>query len=176
MFRGQGQRAGRTQTFVAKSTRDTLIRRTRASDEAGLVEVLRDTFESTWRPNISVEAVEAYVREGRASRYVAQRGHEFWVAERAGQVVGLVHWENDFVHALHVRRSCARRGVGGRLMDRAEAEIARSGFDCVRLETDTFNLTSQAFYRSRGYSEADRYPDEEWNSGLTTILFIKALG
>ena len=61
-------------------------------------------------------------------------------------------------------------------MDRAEAEIAKSGFGSARLETDTFNLASQAFYRSRGYREAGRYPDQEWNSGLTTILFVKALG
>ena len=60
-------------------------------------------------------------------------------------------------------------------MDRAEAEIARSGFAAVRLETDTFNTTSQAFYAARGYREAGRYPDEEWNSDLSTILLVKPL-
>jgi len=28
---------------------------------------------------------------------------------------------------------------------------------------------------SGGYREAGRYPDEEWNSGLTTILLVKPL-
>jgi ribosomal protein S18 acetylase RimI-like enzyme len=97
------------------------------------------------------------------------------VGERAGTVVGLVHWRDDFIHALHVRSSAARRGVGARLMDRAEAEIAKAGSKQARLETDTFNQRSQAFYRARGYEEAGRYPDEEWNSGLTTLLLIKRL-
>jgi ribosomal protein S18 acetylase RimI-like enzyme len=92
-----------------------------------------------------------------------------------GEVVGFIDWEGDFVNALHVRASHARAGVGGCLMDLAEAEIAAAGFDAIRLETDTFNLRSQAFYAKRGFREAGRYPDEEWNSGLTTLLRVKPL-
>lgn len=98
------------------------------------------------------------------------------MAEVGGAVVGFVDWDGDFINALHVRSSHARTGVGGRLMDRAEAAIAEAGFASARLETDTFNLRSQAFYAARGYVEADRYPDEEWNSGLTTLLLVKMLG
>ncbi len=50
-----------------------------------------------------------------------------------------------------------------------------SVYAAERLETDTFNLRSQAFCRARRYVEADRYPDTEWNSGLTTVLLVKAL-
>ena len=64
--------------------------------------------------------------------------------------------------------SAARTGVGARLMDHVEAAIARAGFPSARLETDTFNTRSQAFYAARGYREAVRYPDTEWDSGLTT--------
>ena len=72
--------------------------------------------------------------------------------------------------------SHARSGVGAWLMDHAEAEIARAGHAAARLETDTFNTRSQAFYAARGYVEAGRYPDTEWNSGLTTLLLAKPLG
>ena len=51
-------------------------------------------------------------------------------------------------------------------------KIAVSGHAVARLETDTFNTRSQAFYAARGYREAGRYPDEEWNSGLTTVLLV----
>jgi len=68
-----------------------------------------------------------------------------------------------------------RTGVGAQLMDKAEAEIARAGYAAARLETDTFNARSRAFYAARGYREADRYPDREWNSGLTTLLLVKPL-
>jgi ribosomal protein S18 acetylase RimI-like enzyme len=152
------------------------VRRARPDDAAALRAVLRDTFESTWRPNITGPAAEAFLSEDRPAAYVAERGLEFWVAELEGEVVGLVHWQNDFVHALHVRASHARRGAGARLMDLAEAEIAGAGFAAALLETDTFNLRSQAFYAARGYQEARRYPDTEWASGLTTILLVKSLG
>lgn len=58
-------------------------------------------------------------------------------------------------------------------MSCAEAEIAAGGFASVRLETDTFNAVAQSFYAARGYREAGRYPDKEWNSDLTTILLVK---
>jgi ribosomal protein S18 acetylase RimI-like enzyme len=151
------------------------IRRARPADAAALVGVLYDTFESTWRPNLTEAAAQAFLTEERPNRYVAERGLEFWVAERDGGVVGLVDWQGDFVNALHVRASHARQGFGARLMDKAEAEIAAAGFDAARLETDTFNTRSQAFYAARGYKEAGRYPDEEWGSGLTTLLLVKAL-
>jgi ribosomal protein S18 acetylase RimI-like enzyme len=154
---------------------DVLVRRARPADAAALKAILRDTFESTWRPNISARAAQAYVDEDRPSAYVARCGLAFWVAEREGQLVGLAHRQDDFVHALHVRAGHARRGVGARLMDQVEAEIVRAGFAAARLETDSFNTASQAFYAARGYREAGRYPDEEWNSGLTTIQLVKAL-
>ena len=152
-----------------------VVRRAGAEDGEALKAVLRDTFESTWRPNISAAAAAAFLDEDRPAAYVGEHGRAFWVAERDGEVVGLVHWERDFVHALHVRGSHARGGVGSSLMDLAEAAIARAGFAAARLETDTFNQASQAFYAARGYLEAARYPDEEWMSGLTTILLVKAL-
>ena len=60
-------------------------------------------------------------------------------------------------------------------MDKAEHEIAAAGFPTVRLETDTFNARSRAFYAGRGYRETARYPDVEWGSGLMTILLVKSL-
>jgi len=157
-------------------TAEIRVRPATVADAAALQAILRATFESTWRPQITPAAAAAFLAEDRPADYVAQRGLEFWVAERPGEVVGLVHWQGDFVHALHVRPSAARSGVGARLMDRAEAAIARAGFPAARLETDTFNAASQAFYAARGYREAGRYPDEAWNSGLTTLLLVKPLG
>lgn len=155
---------------------DILIRQACPDDAAALRAILRDTFQSTWLPELTAEAARAFLSEDRPAAYVGERGLLFVVAEVGGEVVGFVDWDGDFVNALHVRSGHARTGVGGRLMDRAEAEIAAAGFPTARLETDTFNLRSQAFYARRGYREASRYPDEEWNSGLTTILLVKALG
>ena len=151
------------------------LRRAHLADAPALRAILYDTFESTWRPNITTAAAEAFLSEDRPSAYVGERGLEFWVAERDGEVVGLVHWHGDFVHALHVLARHARNGVGAALMDQAEAGIAGAGLPFARLETDTFNARSQAFYAARGYLEEGRYPDTEWNSGLTTLLLVKRL-
>jgi len=152
-----------------------LVRPARPDDAPALRAILYDTFESTWRPQISDAAARVFRDEDRPAAYIAERGAMFWVAERAGEVVGFVDWDGGFVNALHVHSSAARTGVGSRLMDKAEAEIARAGCAAARLETDTFNARSRAFYLARGYREAERYPDREWNSGLTTLLLVKPL-
>lgn len=155
---------------------NVLIRRAARSDTMALEQVLLDTYESTWLPQLSPEAARVFRDERRPAAYVAEHGARFWVAELNDQVVGFADWEADFINALHVRTSHARMGIGARLMDKAEAEIASAGFFTARLETDTFNTRSRAFYFARGYRQADCYPDREWNSGLMTLLLIKALG
>lgn len=155
---------------------NTLVRPARAEDAAALIGILYDTFESTWRPQITEAAAARFRAEQRPRAYVGERGHEFLVGERGGAAVGFVHWEGDFVNALHVHSAAARAGVGAALMDAAEAAIAAAGHPAARLETDTFNARARAFYAARGYHEAGRYPDEEWDSGLTTLLLVKPLG
>ena len=157
------------------SRSDIVIRKAGPEDADALKAILRDTFESTWLPQLTAEAAEAYRREDRPAAYVGERGLLFIVAEVDGAVVGLVDRDGDFVNALHVQSDHVRSGVGSRLMDHAEAAMLAAGHLQARLETDTFNTRSQAFYAARGYREADRYPDEEWNSGLTTLLLVKRL-
>ncbi len=152
-----------------------LVRPSRPSDATAAQAVLRDTFETTWGPQITPEAMAAYRAHDRPKTYWDDRGAQFWLAEVGGEVVGLVDWDGDFVNALHVRSSHARKGIGSALMDHAEAAIAAAGLAAVRLETDTFNTRSRAFYAGRGFVEVDRYPDREWNSGLTTLLLSKPL-
>ena len=151
------------------------VRRARAADASALRAILHDTFESTWALQVTPAAAQAFSDEDRPADYVGRRGLQFHVAERGGELVGFVDWEGDFVNALHVLSAFARQGVGAALMSVAEAAIAEAGFAAVRLETDTFNARSQAFYRARGYGEAGRYPDVEWDSGLVTLLLVKLL-
>jgi len=151
------------------------IRRAIPSDTEGLVDLLHDSFRTTWEPVVTSTAARAYWESDRARRYVVEMGSEFRVAVSRDKVVGMVHWRGDFVHALHVVSSWRRKGIATLLMDEAETHIAEAGYRAVRLETDTFNQASQGFYRSRDYQEEERYPDSEWASGLTTLLLRKPL-
>lgn len=155
--------------------RNILVRPAKTADFAQVKQVLADTFESTWRPEISAASAGRYLSSDIGGRYVDQNGLAFWVAEVDGRVAGMVHWSGDFIEALHVAGAHQRLGLGRQLLARAEQEIGKAGLEKVRLETDTFNQQSQTFYRAMGYAETARYPDEEWDSGLTTILFEKPL-
>jgi ribosomal protein S18 acetylase RimI-like enzyme len=151
------------------------IRPWRLDDFDAVKAILDDTFASTWLPQLSPEALRTYRESGEPVGYIDEMGPAFFVAEIEGEVVGMVHWEHDFVHALHVPAVQQRRGIARALMAFAEDGMRASGVALARLETDTFNTQSQGFYLALGYREADRYPDLEWHSGFTTILYVKPL-
>jgi GNAT superfamily N-acetyltransferase len=153
-----------------------ILRPFRPGDEAGVIAVLDDTFESTWGPQLLPEVLARRRREQPARAYVAEMGAAFVLAVEGDQVLGIVLWAGDFVHALHVVSAAQRRGVGKALLAHAEQAMAAAGQASARLETDTFNTRSRAFYASLGYREVDSYPDLEWESGLTTLLLEKPLG
>lgn len=151
------------------------IRPWRLDDFDAVKAILDDTFASTWLPQLSPEALRTYRESGEPVGYIDEMGPAFFVAEIEGEVVGMVHWEHDFVHALHVPAAQQRRGIARALMAFAEDGMRASGVTLARLETDTFNTQSQGFYLALGYREDDRYPDLEWHSGFTTILYVKPL-
>lgn len=151
------------------------IRPARASDAAALEDVLTRTYEGTWQPQMTPEKYRHFLDSGKIPQYVAERGALFHVCEVDGRVAGMVDWEKNFIWALHVHPDLQRRGVGAALLALAEDGMRAAGFADARLETDTFNTQSRAFYRKHGYAEIDTYPDEEWDSGFTTVLLVKAL-
>ncbi|MBZ9773842.1 GNAT family N-acetyltransferase [Mesorhizobium sp. CO1-1-8] len=152
-----------------------IVRPALASDIPALKQVLHQTFEGTWLPNITEAAAQRYVETDIGGRYVDQSWSEFAVAEIDGEVAGLIHWRADFIEALHVMASRQGQGVGRKLLSHAEQAIGAAGLAQARLETDTFNLPAQALYKAVGYVEKSRYPDDEWDSGFTTVLFEKRL-
>lgn len=154
---------------------DIVVRPWRLDDFDAVKAILDDTFARTWLPQLTPEAAAAYRESGEPVGYIDEMGPAFFVAEIDGEVVGMVHWEHDFVLALHVPAAQQRQGIARALMAFAEDGMRAEGVALARLETDTFNTQSQGFYLALGYREAERYPDLEWHSGFTTILYVKAL-
>lgn len=142
-------------------------------DAEAVSALLQDTFASTWEPELTPSARADIDPTKMSGDYVAESGTEFILAELDGQIAGMVHWRHDFVYALHVHTIAQGNGVGDALLKHAEMEIALAGYSQIRLETDTFNKNSRRFYEKRGYRETERKPDEDWNSGFTTICFEK---
>lgn len=151
------------------------VRLSTLQDEPQLLAILERTFEDTWRPQLTDAAIAAYRNNRVAERFVAEHRPAFFVAQIDDWVAGFAHRDGGFVDALHVLPQARRRGVGRLLMDAVEAAMRADGIALAALETDTFNEASQGLYLALGYVEVARYPDEEWNSGLTTILYEKSL-
>ncbi|MBX9403124.1 GNAT family N-acetyltransferase [Lysobacter sp. BMK333-48F3] len=151
------------------------IRPARADDRAAVLALLAETFADTWRPQLTAEAIADYRRERVAERYVDAQLLQLLVAELDGAVVGFAGRSDAFVDSLHVGAQARRRGVARALMRALETAMRGEGLTEASLETDTFNRASQALYLALGYRESARYPDTEWNSGLTTIRYEKAL-
>lgn len=81
------------------------------------------------------------------------------VAEAAGQVVGSVMVGYDghrgWVNYLAVDPSQRGAGLGGRLMDAAEALLRDRGCPKLNLQVRTSNAAAYAFYEAIGYERDD---------------------
>ncbi len=103
-----------------------------------------------------------------------------FVAEVAGRAAGFV-WcvergafaRSGYIPLVGVHPHVTGQGVGGKLMDRAEAFLARSSPD-VFLTVSDFNEGAQRFYRRRGYRQAGALPDYVI-PGVTELIFWKRL-
>lgn len=151
------------------------IRWAQPADYSKMKIILSETFESTWRPQVTQASADHYITTDIDGRLVDDHGAAMRVAVMAGDIAGLIYWRKNFIESVHVATRFQRLGVGQSLLADAEREIAQAGYAAARLQTDTFNKRSRAFYSRLGYAEIDRYPDDEWDSGLTTILFEKRL-
>jgi ribosomal protein S18 acetylase RimI-like enzyme len=152
-----------------------VLRQACKADRDALVQLLEDSYRTTWAPHVAPDRWRSWSEQKRPASYVDAMGQEFVVATIADELAGMVHWRGDVIHALHVGSAFRRQGVGGVLLRHAEAAIAQAGHEAARLETDSFNGTSRAFYAKQGYTESGSRPDEEWDSGFVTLLLTKDL-
>jgi ribosomal protein S18 acetylase RimI-like enzyme len=88
------------------------------------------------------------------------RGFRVTVAERSGRIVGLivlgVDDEGFFIDNVAVEPSQQRGGVGRALLEHAEGEARRAGFDSIYLYTHERMTENLALYSRIGYAEYDR--------------------
>lgn len=152
-----------------------LIRSALPQDHAAVLALLAETFADTWRPQLTAQTIADYHANRAAERYVDAQLAQWLVAELDGEVLGFAGRSAGFVDSLHVSAHGRRRGTARALMQALETAMRGEGLALASLETDTFNIGSKALYLALGYREVARYPDEEWNSGLTTIRYGKAL-
>ena len=116
-------------------------------------------------PGVSHAALQRFqARYTAAELDAAKSGAETLVAvDAAGAPLGYMHMRPDadfvtgepagYVSILAVRDDAAGRGIGGKLMDAAEAWAAARGYATLQLDVFGSNDPARRFYAKRGFIE-----------------------
>ena len=98
-----------------------------------------------------------------------------WVAEEKGRVLGaLVQYETSlgfYVDTVAVVPECQGTGVGRALLQFAEHEASRRGYDSLYLCTNSKMTENQAMYPRAGYVEYERKKEK----GYDRVFYRKRL-
>ena len=129
------------------------IRPARESDLTAVLGIERDSFGDPWsresfETSLSVQHFQFLVAEqGGADRPGGGNGD----AAILGYLVALLLLDEAEIADIAVAPAGRRRGVGGRLLDRAVADIAQGGAQSLYLEVRESNSAARALYESRGF-------------------------
>ncbi|MCL2030010.1 MAG: GNAT family N-acetyltransferase [Oscillospiraceae bacterium] len=109
------------------------------------------------------------------ARYLARNPGTCFVAERNGEIVGVILSGHDgrrgFIYHAAVRVSERGKGVGGALVDRAVDALKQEGIHKAALVAYGTNETGNAFWEKRGFT---RRADLVYrNRDLSPLTYIK---
>jgi ribosomal protein S18 acetylase RimI-like enzyme len=138
--------------------------------------------------NADVQAVHAEVlpwrfkpSDGRAhaseaAAFLAKPESLVFIAEVAGEPAGYVHaeiirrpetslvhpYEAIYIHAISVRPTYRRRGVGSALIEAVRAAGRAAGIELLTLDIWAFNDTARQFFSRQGFGA---YQEKLWRRG-----------
>lgn len=158
---------------------DLTIRDARDSDADGLITLIGGCFSEY--PGCLLD-VDGELPELRAIATAFRDWHgRFWVAERAGRVVGSVGFTPGKrpgyaeLKKLYVEKAARKTGLGATLCTLAEDEAREAGFSRIDLWSDTRFQTAHAFYEKRGYARGPKTRELHDSSFTVEYYFERAL-
>ena len=149
------------------SSNSVYIRRARPSDIPAICEIENASFIEPWDPETFVLTMEWY-------------HSSFFVAEANGRITGFLAGAmedmGDGIYGhicnLAVRAECRNRGIGAKLVQRAEHQFAIAGASGVILEVRVSNTAAQRFYRYMGYNQMCRVA-AYYSDGEDALLMMR---
>ena len=150
------------------------IRAAVETDVSVLQTLLRNSWLTTWAPEIPFAGVQRFAAEDPAGSYARDKWREFIVADEGGALLGMFHVEGDHLHAIHLDPKHKRRKIGTLLMDEVERRIARDHAQAT-LEARCFNTGAITFYQQRGWTRRRTYMGTECGGPCETVEMVKAL-
>lgn len=135
------------------------IRTANTADAAALAAVYRNAYRVNRELGFPMKAET--VDETAVSQWI--REHWVYVAVTDGDIVGGVRVEATDpdrvkLSRLGVHEQHRRAGIGGQLVDHAEAAMRDRGYDTIWLTTPEEHPHLPAYYRQRGYEKTGEYP------------------
>ncbi len=128
------------------------IRKATRKDTAAICRVHRASITRICSSHYAPEHIEVWAGARQPQDYEnAVENAAFYVAEEAGEVVGLSFLDRDSgeVHAVYVHPDFVRRGVGTALLAALEEEARLCDLSTITLNA---TLNSVSFYKVRGFS------------------------
>lgn len=155
------------------------IRDARDDDADGLIALMAGVFAEY--PGCVMDAEGELPELFHIATYFAEHDGRFWVAERAGSVVGCIGLtpasdpSGVELKKLYVHRDERRTGLGGQLVSLVENEARTRGARFIDLWSDTRFTTAHAFYEKRGWSRDGRARELHDKSDTVEFYFSKPL-
>jgi putative acetyltransferase len=136
------------------------LRPVRASDLDAIARMQEISIMALGAPVYGEDKAKAWARLGYQFRYDLIGEGAFWVAEREARILGVGGWSPDSVEAdlawlryLFVHPEATRRGIGRRLVERAERSARAAGRPRLRVWS---SLNATSFYRAVGFAPERR--------------------
>lgn len=92
---------------------------------------------------------------------------QVWLIEHEGETAGYLvltlgysleyHGRDAFIDEIFIREEYRGQGIGKAALEFAEEACRALGVKALHLEVERTNLSAQAFYRSAGFEDHDRY-------------------
>jgi putative acetyltransferase len=156
-----------------------VIRDARDDDAEALISLITGVFDEYAGCVMDVDGELPELR--RIASYFREHQGEFWVADRAPEVVGCIGYSpagdpgGVELKKLYVHASERRHGLGGRLLERVESRATARGARFIDLWSDTRFETAHAFYERRGYVRGPTTRELHDKSGTVEYYFRKTL-
>lgn len=131
------------------------------SDAASVGRLIADTFREfnlAFAPPAQQAALLGPFQHARSGEEVhrtaiaqAIRAAQVLVAERDGEIVGVLRGRKDKLQSLFVRGDCQRQGIGRQLVERFEQACRAQGSETIYLMA---TLYAVPFYQALGYKKS----------------------
>ena len=86
-----------------------------------------------------------------------------WVSEKNGKIIAVLLTAGEWIDDLWIVKAERRSGLGSRLLQIAEQEIAARGNGQARLRFVAENAVAFKFYTKNGWQNLRRFPHEKYS-------------